>query len=188
MESRGKGVWERRKHWEHMTVFEGTSASRHLTYLKMELIRRTVRFGLGQDKLLRCRCGDLNRVRTFQGGSEMLWWTDRYWEGGGINGLEILIGLKNSALQDGQISEVERYQVWSENGMLTPELLNRGQLFPPLSLPYWEESTQSGAVIWQRDGACKTKQNISGVLETWGACEVTRVMGEDVSPMVRKNT
>ena len=39
----------------------------------------------------------------------------------GISGLEILIGLKNSALRGGQISEVERYQVWSENGMLTPE-------------------------------------------------------------------
>ena len=45
--------------------------------------------------------------------------------------MEILIGLKNSALRGGQISEVERNQVWSENGMLTPELLNREQLFSP---------------------------------------------------------
>lgn len=49
--------------------------------------------------------------------------------------MEILIGLKNSALRGGQISEVERNQVWSENGMLTPELLNREQLFPPTFPP-----------------------------------------------------
>lgn len=103
--------------------------------------------------------------------------------------MEILIGLKNSALRGGQISEVERYQVWSENGMLTPELLNREQLFPPSFPPLLRgKHTIRCSHMAERDGACKTRRNISGVLETRGACEVARVMGEDVSQMVRKNT
>lgn len=49
--------------------------------------------------------------------------------------MEILIGLKNSAPWGCQISEAETYQVWSENGMLIPELLSREQLLPRLSPP-----------------------------------------------------
>lgn len=66
--------------------------------------------------------------------------------------MEILIGLKNSARWGCQISEAETYQVWSENGMLIPELLSREQLLPHLSLPCWEQSIKTGVAVWQRDG------------------------------------